>query len=118
MKYTYMKKHYLRPLAFVLALILTWDYAAACTSAVISGKITPDGRPLLWKNRDTGFEQNAVKYFTSGKYPFVGVVNCDVDEPDEIWIGTNSEGFSIMNTQSYNLVKINPARNAVRPTAA
>ncbi len=108
MKYTYMKKHYLKPLAFVLALILTWDYAAACTSAVISGKITPDGRPLLWKNRDTGFEQNAVKYFTSGKYPFVGVVNCDVDEPDEIWIGTNSEGFSIMNTQSYNLVKIKP----------
>lgn len=21
----------------------------ACTSAVVSGKVTPDGRPLLWK---------------------------------------------------------------------
>jgi hypothetical protein len=24
-----------------------------CTVAVVSGKATPDGRPLLWKNRDT-----------------------------------------------------------------
>ena len=26
----------------------------ACTSAVITGKVTTDGRPLLWKHRDTG----------------------------------------------------------------
>ena len=32
----------------------------ACTSAVVSGKVTPDGRPLLWKNRDTDFMQNHI----------------------------------------------------------
>lgn len=79
----------------------------ACTSAVISGKITQDGRPLLWKNRDSGFEQNAVKYFKGGKYPFIGVVN-NVQNPTEVWIGTNSAGFSVMNTQSYNLVEVKP----------
>lgn len=76
----------------------------ACTSAVISGKITPDGRPLLWKNRDTDFPQNSVKYFSGGRYPFIAIVNSVEDNPTDVWIGTNSTGFSLMNTQSYNLV--------------
>ncbi|WP_071145550.1 carcinine hydrolase/isopenicillin-N N-acyltransferase family protein [Bacteroides ihuae] len=78
----------------------------ACTSAVISGKVTPDGRPLLWKNRDTDYAQNSVKYFSGKRYSFVAVVNSRDNNPREIWIGTNSAGFSIMNTQSYNLEKI------------
>ena len=78
----------------------------ACTSAVISGKITPDGRPLLWKNRDTDFPQNSVKYFSGGRYPFIAIVNSVEDNPTDVWIGTNSTGFSLMNTQSYNLVEV------------
>lgn len=80
----------------------------ACSSAVVSGKITPDGRPLLWKHRDTDFPQNAVKYFTGQTYNYIGIVNSVDDDPHEVWIGTNSAGFSIMNTQSYNLVDIKP----------
>lgn len=80
--------------------------AQACTSAVISGKITPDGRPLLWKNRDTDFLLNSVRYFPGERFSFVAVVNSEEREPAEVWIGTNSVGFSIMNTQSYNLVKV------------
>lgn len=80
----------------------------ACTSAVISGKVTPDGRPLLWKNRDTDSPQNCVKFFKGECYPFVAIVNSQEENPTEIWIGTNSAGFSIMNTQSYNLVKVKP----------
>lgn len=92
-----------------LTLSLLWLSAigvqlVACTSAVISGKITPDGRPLLWKNRDTGFLENSVQYFSGERYAFVGIVNCAATHPDEIWMGTNAVGFSIMNTQSYNLV--------------
>lgn len=79
-----------------------------CTAAVISGKITPDGRPLLWKNRDTGFLENCVHFFKGEKYSFVAVVNSAAVNPDEVWIGTNSAGFSIMNTQSYNLVDPKP----------
>lgn len=78
----------------------------ACTSAVISGKITPDGRPLLWKHRDTGALQNSVKYFSGEKYSFIAVVNSGDENPSDVWIGTNSAGFSVMNTQSYNLVEV------------
>ena len=41
-----------------MALVCTVAPAWACSSAVISGKVTPDGRPLLWKNRETGFLRN------------------------------------------------------------
>lgn len=84
------------------------DTTMACTSAVISGKITPDGRPLLWKHRDTDFERNNVKHFKGGLYSFIGIVNSADDDPREVWIGTNEKGFSIMNTQSYNLVEAKP----------
>lgn len=80
----------------------------ACTSAVISGKVTPDGRPLLWKNRDTDFPQNSVKYFQGERYPFIAIVNSVEENPAEVWMGTNSVGFSIMNTQSYNLMDVKP----------
>ncbi|MEG1563622.1 MAG: carcinine hydrolase/isopenicillin-N N-acyltransferase family protein [Bacteroides sp.] len=78
----------------------------ACTSAVISGKVTPDGRPLLWKHRDTDFIENGVLYFSEGRYPFIGIVNSADPHPTEVWMGTNSKGFSLMNTQSYNLVQV------------
>ena len=79
-----------------------------CTAAVISGKITPDGRPFLWKHRDTGFLENCIHFFKGDRFSFVAVVNSVAENPDEVWIGTNSAGFSIMNTQSYNLVETGP----------
>ncbi len=97
-----MKKFLLLTILFAYSLITSQDIQA-CTSAVISGKITPDGRPLLWKNRDTDYAQNSVKYFSGKRYSFIAIVNSVDKEPNEIWIGTNSAGFSIMNTQSYNL---------------
>jgi hypothetical protein len=90
---------------FFLVLFLVPE-GRACTSAVISGRITPDGRPLLWKNRDTDFLQNSVKFFQGAKYSFIGIVNSSAKHPDEVWMGTNSAGFSLMNTQSYNLEKV------------
>ena len=92
-----------RTLLALIAAIVSLGSAgplSACTSAVISGKVTPDGRPLLWKNRDTDFPQNSVRYFSGGRYPFVAVVNSVEDNPTDVWIGTNAAGFSIMNTQS------------------
>lgn len=79
--------------------------SSACTSVIISGKLTPDGRPLMWKNRDTGSDQNMMKYFPAeeGKFSFVAVVDSHSDKHSTVWIGTNSEGFSIMNTMSYNV---------------
>ena len=82
--------------------------ASACTAAVISGKVTPDGRPLLWKNRDCGFPQHSVKFFKGERFSYIAIVNSTDPDPAEVWIGTNSAGFSIMNTQSYNLVDVAP----------
>jgi len=74
----------------------------ACTSAIITGKITPDGRPLLWKHRDTGEDNNRIQFFKGKKYDFLGLVNSP-DTSGIVWAGTNSAGFSIINTASYNL---------------
>jgi len=77
--------------------------ACACSSAVISGRVTLDGRPLLWKNRDTRKMENHARFFTGEKYNFIGVIHTDDVEGNEIWMGSNSAGFSIMNTAAFNL---------------
>ncbi len=92
-----MKKIFL--LLFFFYLLTSWG----CTTAVISGKYTRDGRPMLWKNRDTRAINNALRYFDDGKYAYVGLVNSKDTEGKSIWIGLNSEGFAIMNSASYNL---------------
>ena len=74
----------------------------ACTSIIITGKATPDGRPLMWKHRDTGAPYNHIGYFAEGGYRFLGLVNSD-DPEGAVWTGSNETGFSIMNTASYNL---------------
>ncbi|MBP7462381.1 MAG: hypothetical protein KBA26_13940 [Candidatus Delongbacteria bacterium] len=75
----------------------------ACTSAIISGRVTADGRPILWKHRDSNFETNKVMVFQSQPYSFIGVVNTADTTGNEIWMGSNSAGFCIINTASYNL---------------
>lgn len=95
-----MKKTILIILGLVVAISFPGN---ACTTAVISGKYTPDGRPLLWKHRDTGFLNNKIVHFNDGKYSYTGLVNSKDIENKSIWIGFNSEGFAIMNSASYNL---------------
>jgi hypothetical protein len=77
-----------------------------CTTAVVSGKATNDGRPLLLKNRDADALQNKLVYFPDGKFKFIGLVNSEDKENKEVWTGFNAAGFGIMNSASYNL-KIN-----------
>ena len=87
-----------------IAMICTVAPAWACSSAVISGKVTPDGRPLLWKNRETGHLRNHMAYVKGEKYDFVANVNSDnYPKLKEAWVGSNTAGFALMNTQSYNL---------------
>lgn len=74
----------------------------ACTSAIFSGKVTADGRPLMWKHRDTGQRNNRVKKYKGEKYDFIALVNSNTKD-NSAWSGTNSVGFSIMNTHSYNI---------------
>lgn len=93
-------------LRLVLILLLLFPggmTAEACTAAVVSGKATPDGRPMIWKHRDSDHPQNAIRYFSDGKYASIGLVNSADKAGEEIWAGYNSAGFAIINTASYNL---------------
>lgn len=74
-----------------------------CTTAVVSGKVTDDGRPLLLKNRDADALQNKLVYFFDGKYRFIGLVNTEDKDNKDVWCGFNAAGFGIMNSASYNL---------------
>jgi hypothetical protein len=74
-----------------------------CTTAIVSGKYTKNGRPLLLKHRDSGFEKNKLMFFEDGKYNYIGLVNSEDSDGEEVWGGVNSEGFAIINSASYNL---------------
>jgi hypothetical protein len=89
---------------FSLLLLMTGvtTDAWSCTTFLMSGKNTPDGRPLLYKNRDTGTLDNALVYFTDGKYDYIGIVDAKESWKREVWGGFNSAGFAIMNTAAYN----------------
>ena len=93
-----MKKSSLLITLLLLSLI---DFA--CTTAVVSGKYTVDGRPLLWKNRETNELNNKIVEINDGKYKFVGLANSSDTLNNWIWIGYNETGFAIMNSASYNL---------------
>lgn len=77
----------------------------ACTSAVVLGKATKSGRPMLWKNRDTGTEHNFVAKVPAkdGDHGYVALYNGGDSLLLEAWAGINDAGFGIMNTASYNL---------------
>ena len=93
-----------RAVLIFLFILVGLQEAAACTAAVISGKATPDGRPLLWKHRDSDHLQNAIRVFLDGRYASIGLVNAEDTLGEALWAGYNSAGFAIINTASYNLL--------------
>ncbi len=96
-----MRMNKILALAFIM---LTAYFASeACTVAVISGKYTKDGRPLLWKNRDTWAIHNKIMYFNDAEFAYMGLVNSQDSLGKSIWIGMNDQGFAVMNSNSYNL---------------
>lgn len=87
----------------LLALITAALPALPCTVAVVSGKATPDGRPLLWKNRDTSNPDNKIVYIKGEKYGFLAVVEARDTGAPSVWQGLNARGFAIMNSLSRDL---------------
>ncbi|MCU0409178.1 MAG: C45 family peptidase, partial [Bacteroidales bacterium] len=75
----------------------------ACSTVIISGKYTSDGRPILWKHRDTGTPNNKLVWLKDGKLRAIALIDSDDARSNNIWIGFNSAGFAIMNSASYNL---------------
>jgi len=98
------------PLRIIAILIAMVAFAgkicsSACTSAIIGADASANGRPLLWKLRDTSTIDNKVEYIPAadGAYAYVALFNANDKKLEQAWIGMNSEGFAVMNTASYNL---------------
>jgi hypothetical protein len=72
-----------------------------CTIAVLTGKATADGRPILWKNRDAAHRENEVRYFDDRPYSYVALLNAG--GTNHSWIGINERGLGVLNSLAYNL---------------
>ncbi len=76
-------------------------FAENCTSAVVAGWVTADGRPLLWKNRDIEEKNNQVVFLTEGPLKAIAIVNAG--SLTSVWMGVNEAGLAMINTASDDL---------------
>jgi len=89
--------------AAILLIIFSISSTYACTAVIASGKVTVDGRPFIFKNRDSSSGiNNSLITLKGSKYQYIGVVNyTSSSSPTSIWYGHNEAGFAILNTLSY-----------------
>ena len=96
----------------VIALLFLSIPSAACTSVIISGRMRSDGKPLMFKHRDSSSQKNSMEWFKGEKHSFLALVNSDwrtnpvandTKGMPEVWAGRNDAGFCIMNTATYDL---------------
>ncbi len=90
-------------LVFIFISFSVFIYGEECTTAVVSGLATKDGKPILWKNRDTDTLSNKVIFVDEKPYSYLALVNASEISGRIVWAGLNSEGFAIMNSVAYNL---------------
>ena len=79
------------------------EVANACTSFIVSGRVTKDGRPIIFKNRDTGNVNNVVVLMQGECFRYMGITAANDKKPNNIWGGHNEAGFAIINTAAYNM---------------
>ena len=72
-----------------------------CTIGVATGSATQDGRPLVWKTRDTDVTNNEAKFITAFTYNYVCVANAGSSSIP--WMGLNEHGLAILNSMIYDL---------------
>ena len=88
----------------VLAVMMTEvQPVMACTSVIVSGRVTKDGRPMIFKHRDSGKVHNMMMVVQGQRYRYLGLVNAEDTAPVDVWGGHNEAGFGIINTAAYNL---------------
>jgi hypothetical protein len=97
---------FLKQLLPVLVLLAgpAWG-ADECTTAVVGPRAGEDGRPILWKNRDTDVLSNRVVFVRETPYSYLGLADLEARTGRSVYAGVNSEGFAIMNSVAYNLPK-------------
>ncbi|MBP5418197.1 MAG: acyl-CoA--6-aminopenicillanic acid acyl-transferase, partial [Bacteroidales bacterium] len=90
-------------LTLVLAIGAVFCTSFACTSVIVSGRVSPDGRPYIFKNRDTEGTDNLTMIVNGTRYRFVAIVSAKDSVGRGAWSGHNEAGFAIANTAAYNL---------------
>ena len=60
-------------------------YSYACTSIIVSGKVTPDGRPYIFKNRDTHDQNNLAIQLQGSRYRFIAIVAAKDSLYKSVW---------------------------------
>jgi len=71
-----------------------------CTTAVIRGSATANGRPLLWKNRDVSYPDQEIIHFRATPYSFVSIITAG--DTTQAWGGVNETGFAIEDATNLN----------------
>ena len=90
--------------AIILASVLAGCIPAiACTTALVSAGASETGRPMLWKQRDTGYEHSVLKHIRGAGFAFTAVFDAKDAECRFAYAGVNEKGFAIINNVSYNL---------------
>lgn len=90
-------------LLLLLAMMAKLITADACTSVIVSGRVTKDGRPMILKNRDSNNYDNLSVIVQGEKYKYLAIVAAKDSLPRSVWSGHNEKGFAIINTAAYNL---------------
>lgn len=98
-------KYYFNSLIAALCLLAgSFSFQAdACSSVIVSGKVTASGKPLMLKVRDNKSQDNNVQFFNGEKYNFYGlVVNARKanNKQSSVVGGYNDAGLCIMSLTS------------------
>lgn len=99
MCYLIMKQFFL----LFLFSVLSATNSYSCTSIIVSGKASADGRPFIFKNLD-GTDMDVSLIICNGeKYRYVATTNKKNDRvhPNRVSSGYNETGFSIINTVAH-----------------
>jgi hypothetical protein len=93
----------IRKIISIILVVLSLNNSVnSCTTFIISGKYTSDGKPILFKNRDTDLMDNSLVYFKDGKFDYIALVDANSTWDKMVWGGYNETGFAIINSAAYN----------------
>lgn len=92
----------LRIATAVVGALFVWHNASACSSAIISAKLSKEGAPILWKHRDQKYYLTPVKFVhvQGDPYGFTALMG---EQGTTIYAGINEAGFGVMTTATKNL---------------
>ena len=77
----------------------------ACTSAIVASERSSEGVPMLWKHRDSKFDNTRVEYIAGGKYAYTAIVPNNRRYKTGVFAGINEKGLGVITTATRHLPK-------------